>query len=90
MPAEYARSVLEESADDVAPNAASDANCIATIKHYRSLVPLGRNARKPMFRLSPADGAIGSHAVAATQAFKDFRGLAGEIARRFDRRTSAS
>ncbi|WP_419937484.1 ParA family protein [Candidatus Palauibacter sp.] len=89
MPAEYARSVLEESPADVAPNAESDANCIATIKHYRSLVPLGQDARKPIFKLSPADGAIGSHAVAAAEAFKDFKELADEIARRFDRRTSA-
>ena len=88
MPAEYARSVLEESPADVAPNAESDENCIATIKHYRSLVPLGQDARKPIFKLSPADGAIGSHAVAAAAAFKDFRELAGEIARRVGHRTS--
>ena len=51
----------------------------ATVKHYRSLVPMAQEARKPMFHLTPADGAIGSHAAAANGARDDFKALAEKI-----------
>lgn len=57
-----------------------DPYCLATIKHYRSLVPMGQEHRKPIFDLTSADGAIGSHANAVTDAKKDFRQLAEKIA----------
>ena len=84
MPAEYVRSVLGQEPASAPRKAASDANCIATVKHYRSLVPLAQEARKPIFGLAPADGAIGSHAVAANEAYNDFKQLAGEILRRVE------
>ena len=40
-------------------------NCLAQLKHYRSLMPLAQEARKPMFLLTPADGALGGHFQAA-------------------------
>ena len=49
---------------------------LATIKHFRSLVPMAQEARKPIFDLTVADGAIGSHAAAVRDARKDFRNLA--------------
>ncbi len=60
----------------------TDGNRIATVKHFRSLIPLGREARKPIFDLTVADGAIGSHAVAASDAFHDFKEITEEILRR--------
>lgn len=84
MPAEYARSVLDLEPGRAPQETASDPNCIATVKHYRSLVPLAQEARKPIFGLAPADGAIGSHAVAANEAYNDFKQLAGEILRRVE------
>ena len=78
MPTEYARHVMDETTTAAATPAA-DEHCIATIKHYRSLVPLGQDARKPIFLLRPADGAIGSHATAANQAYDDFRALANAL-----------
>ena len=54
------------------------------VKHYRSLIPLGQDARKPIFRLAVADGARGSHATAARDAGDDFAKLAKEILRRMD------
>lgn len=57
-----------------------DPNCLATIKHYRSLIPMAQEHRKPIFNLSSADGAIGSHANAVSDARKDFRLLAEKIA----------
>ncbi len=57
----------------------SDANRIATVKHYRSLIPLAQDARKPIFKLTSADGAIGAHQTAARGAYGDFETLAQEI-----------
>lgn len=58
----------------------NDPYCLATIKHYRSLIPMAQEHRKPIFNLTSADGAIGSHANAVQDAEKDFRQLAGKIA----------
>ena len=52
---------------------------LATIKHYRSLVPMAQEHRKPIFKLTAADGAIGSHAQAAQDAKKHFLALAQVI-----------
>ena len=82
MPAEYAARVLDEPRTSGPSEADDDGNAIATVKHYRSLVPLAQEARKPIFALAPADGAIGSHAAAARDAFYDFKHLAEEILRR--------
>lgn len=57
-----------------------DPYCLATIKHYRSLIPMAQEQRKPIFYLTSADGAIGSHANAVQDAKKDFRQLARKIA----------
>lgn len=81
MPAEYARSVLDQpSADDLTPG--NDPNLVATIKHFRSLIALSQEARKPIFALTPADGAMGAHSVAANAAYVDFKQLAEELLRR--------
>ncbi len=45
-------------------------------------MPLAQEARKPMFSLKPADGAIGGHAQAVQDYYRDFRELAREIAGR--------
>ena len=79
MPAEYSRNVLGEKLPSGPLDPETDANRIATVKHYRSLIPLARDARKPIFALSPADGALGSHAAAARDAFGDFKQLVQEI-----------
>jgi len=81
IPEEYARSVLGETSPlETEPDA--DPNRIATLKHFRSLIPLGQDARKPIFQLTAADGALGSHSVAAREAYSDFKALALEIQRR--------
>ena len=82
MPAEYSRNVLDEAAPASAPDPRDDEHCIATVKHYRSLVPLAQDARKPIFSLSVGDGAFGSHAAAARDAFRDFRTLAEKLLER--------
>jgi len=57
-----------------------DPYCLATIKHYRSLIPMAQEHRKPIFNLTSADGAIGSHFGAVQDAKKDFKDLAIKIA----------
>jgi cellulose biosynthesis protein BcsQ len=57
---------------------------LALLKHYRSLAPMAQEARKPMFKLTAADGALGSHAVATQRAREDFAALARKIAQLAD------
>lgn len=75
----YRESVLDESPSSVQ---IPDANQIHRIKHYRSLMPLAMEARKPMFSLTHADGAIGAHQSNVQQCRADFEGLVNAIAAR--------
>ena len=84
MPAEYARSVLNQPPEgELTPG--NDPNIVATIKHFRSLIALSQESRKPIFSLTPADGAMGAHSVAANAAYVDFKQLAEELLRRMKR-----
>lgn len=65
-------------------SAAQDPHCLAMLKHYRSLMPLSQEARKPIFHLQPADGALGAHEAAVRNAYRDFEGLARAIASRIN------
>jgi cellulose biosynthesis protein BcsQ len=81
IPKVYRESVLDQPLTVPVPPS-RDPNCLALLKHYRSLMPLSQQARKPMFHLKPADGALGSHFQAAQEARKHFAHLAEEIARK--------
>lgn len=78
IPAEYRADVLDEDARLV-PD--PDNNRLATIKHYRSLMPMAQAANKPIFLLKPADGAIGGHTKAVQDCYDDFEQLALRIAK---------
>ena len=83
MPTEYASKLLKSTSDGPFPDSPqTDDNCLATIKHYRSLIPMAQESRKPIFNLTSADGAIGSHAAAANDARTDFTKLAKIIIKR--------
>ena len=82
MPTEYASQFGEKDEGKHPGTPSEDADCLATVKHYRSLVPMAQEARKPIFKLTPADGAIGAHAAAVVVAKKDFHLLAREIWKR--------
>ena len=71
IPTTYVESVLKGSIRPV-----GEENCLAQLKHYRSLVPMAQEVHKPICQLTAADGAIGSHSYAVTEARKDFRALA--------------
>ena len=80
MPKAYAQELMGDNDGPYPETPEEDTeNALATVKHYRSLVPMAQEARKPIFHLKPADGAIGSHAAAARDASKDFRELANKI-----------
>lgn len=81
IPETYHRYVLDEASDH-APTVTEDPHCFALLKHYRSLMPMAQEARKPIFFLKPADGALGAHSYAAHDAYEDFNVLARKIADR--------
>lgn len=77
IPGTYQENVLRQTA--LKRSKANDGNCLAKLKHYRSLVPMAQEVRKPIFHLTTADGAIGSHSLAVRDAWSDFRALAVAI-----------
>jgi cellulose biosynthesis protein BcsQ len=80
IPVEYQTAMMLPGAEtELLPE--TDPNCLAQLKHYRSLMPLAMEARKPMFHLKPADGAIGGHVEAVSECAKDFRRLAVRLAK---------
>ncbi len=81
IPSVYREAVLDESSAN-SPSVADDPHNLALLRHYRSLMPMAMDARKPMFFLKSADGAIGSHQEAVLDCYNDFKRLAGKIAAR--------
>jgi chromosome partitioning protein len=78
MPAVY-RESFGEPAPVEGLEVAADEYCLAQLKDYRSLMPMAQEAKKPMFLLKPADGAIGGHQGAVRQAYQDFHKLATRL-----------
>ena len=82
IPDVYREAVLNEKNPQRDVTIERDPHCLSTLKHFRSLMPLAQEARKPMFALKPADGAIGGHARAVQDCYRDFEYLAREVAKR--------
>lgn len=78
IPTVYREAVLDETPTTEVP-AEGDPHCLALLKHYRSLMPMAMTARKPMFFLKSADGAIGAHTEAVRSCYRDFERLASRI-----------
>lgn len=87
LPGAYWQSVLGQRHE---PDAGADANQIQRIKHYRSLMPMAMEARKPMFALTSADGAIGAHQSSVQQCRSDFASLCQQIGNRVGLSLSAA
>jgi chromosome partitioning protein len=79
IPNVYATEVLGNALGGT-KSVSQDPHCLATLKNYRSLMPLAQDALKPMFFLKPADGALGGHMSAVQNCYKDFKRLAEKIA----------
>ena len=80
IPFVYSEEIINERRDSSLKG--TDSNRLGLVRHYRSLMPLAKEAHKPIFHLLPADGAIGSHQNAVFEARDNFKQLAIEIARR--------
>jgi len=78
IPGEFSRSVLDVQQAPL-ESAAADPHCLATLRNYRSLMPLAQDARKPMFDLRAADGALGSTGRLVSICFREFHGLAASV-----------
>lgn len=77
--------IYREAVEDEVSSATgidSDSNCIGMLKHFKSLMPMAQESRKPMFHLTARDGAIGGHAAAVAECRNQFKHLAEEIVRR--------
>jgi len=81
IPGTYHRYVLDEGGKE-GIRVGDDPECLSTLKDYRSLMPMAQEARKPMFHLKPADGAIGSHVQAVRNCYQDFKSLACRLYQR--------
>ena len=81
IPNVYRKEALGEVGGNVS-STEDDSECLATLKHYRSLMAMAHEARKPMFHLKAADGALGGHIYAVQDCYRDFEKLARRIADR--------
>lgn len=82
IPQVYLQSVLkmdDVDGNDMSGSIETDSNCLAMLKHYHSLAPMSMEAKKPIFLLKPADGAIGAHFHAVQKCYKDFAVLTKKI-----------
>lgn len=79
IPSVYREAVLDDR-DQSPPAVAEDPFCLSLLKHYRSLMPMAMEARKPIFFLKSSDGAIGAHIEAVRSCYQDFRKLGVKIA----------
>jgi cellulose biosynthesis protein BcsQ len=82
IPEVYREAVLGKKPPLRGGRGEDDEHCLATLRNYRSLVPMAQDARKPIFDLRSADGAIGSHAQLAQACAIEFQRLAERIADR--------
>lgn len=78
IPRVYAERMLQQQLS-AALTVGTDPYALCVLKHYRSLMLMAQTARKPIFKLTAADGAIGSHSYAAQQVGKEFRQLAQKV-----------
>ncbi len=76
IPETFRRYILDCEVGPVPSRPVEDENCLASIRHYLSLIPMAQEARKPIFHLKSADGAIGSHAMAVSKAYSEYERLA--------------
>jgi cellulose biosynthesis protein BcsQ len=84
IPGTYQDMILDGQSQLSAVSSDQDQHCLARLKHYRSLAPMAQENHKPIFHLTSADGAIGSHSQAVRDAWSDFNQLASKIARRIN------
>jgi cellulose biosynthesis protein BcsQ len=78
IPLDYRTHILEQTQSAV-PKVENDEYALALLRHYKSLIPIAQEARKPIFSLKSADGVNGSQMATVTAAYEDFHNLAMRI-----------
>ncbi len=81
IPSVYHQVILNESEENIF-SLKNDFHCLNVFKTYYSLIPLAKEARKPIFHLKPADGALGAYGQLIPGAYLEFQQLASKIAKR--------
>ena len=79
VPVVFANSVLNEPDESIGQSFE-----IATLRNYQSLMPLAHDARKPMFDLRSADGALGSTQTLVQRCYQDFKALSEKLRERLN------
>lgn len=78
IPETFKTSVIGEN-NPLQTNFSLAEHSLGLLKHYRSLMPMAMEARKPIFHLKAADGAIGAHTTSVKDCERDFHLLAKAI-----------
>ena len=78
IPSDY-RKYIEETTTKEIPKIEDDPFALALLRHYKSIIPIGQEARKPIFSLKTADGVSGSQMKTVGAAYDDFFLLARKI-----------
>ena len=78
IPAIYREYILDQTPGSIS-EVNDDPNLIGLVRHYQSLMPMAQEARKPVFLLKPADGAIGAHAQSVSKCYMDFKRITETI-----------
>lgn len=78
IPHDYREFILQDKPNEV-PAIENDPYALTMLRHYKSIVPLGQEARKPIFSLKMADGLSGSQTTTTKAAYDDFKKLAQTI-----------
>jgi chromosome partitioning protein len=81
IPATFREVVLDQRVDTTL-TVEDDPLCLASIRHFASLVPIAQQARKPMFDLKQSDGIGGGQIQSVARCRREFEALVGKL---FDR-----
>lgn len=83
LPVEYGRRIAKVAGGEPRPPE-DDEPCLGVLSPLHVLAPIAADAGKPMFHLTPADGAVGSVMKAALRSRAEFESLARVLAARLD------
>ena len=76
---EYERTIIHEPGV-MEQGVSKSVRPLASIRYHTGLLPLAEDARKPMFRLTPADGVFDDQNREVTSSYQDFENVARRIA----------
>lgn len=79
IPFDYRKYIKNDDSENNIPKIEDDPYALALLRHYKSIIPIAQEARKPIFSLKTADGVSGSQMATIRAAYKDFHTLAIKI-----------